>query len=554
MKRSKRVLAAVTAAAMSVSCLLCADLTVFAETDDTALSADSMTVSECIDYVNEMSRTAEQYAPEVGIYSVPVSNEEGEIIQKVLDSDYGKTENIRYEYKYQKYDFSSDYYYAQLPAKMQKAYDQLDEACLEFLSSPVNLSTDVFKEVIFESPFTSTTELDQLYWSFYYSNPQYFFLMNYYGYYLDGSGIILRAYANCYAASDRATIKNSIDSLTDEYINSVSSLTDNVAKETAIARKISDRVTYSTSAPYNQSLMSALYYKSSVCNGYAMSMNYFCNALGLDCIIVTNNYHAWNRVKLNGLWYETDVTWYDQGTYYWDKWLNKSTATFLANDQDNMHVVNTAKPMYSNITLPSCTDDDPTDNPPSEEETPSSTKPANVTAVPGTNSVTLSWDAVPGAARYAVSYHNGSGYTILTETCTATTYTAAGLTAGRTYPFLVQAFVNGQWSPFTSADHVAATPAGSTVTSTKSANVKAVPGTNSVTLSWDAVPGAARYAVSYHNGSGYTILTEACSATTYTAAGLTAGKTYPFLVQAFVNGQWSPFTSADHVSVTIDSL
>ena len=737
MKMSERILAAITAAAMSASCLLCANPAVFAETDDTALSADSMTVEECIDYVNELDKAAEQYKTDVGIYSVPISKEDGEIIQKVLDSDYEKTENSSYEYKYQKYDFSSDYYYAQLPAKMQKAYNQLDAACSDFLESSADMSSEYFQVVNFSEPLSSLDEVEQLYWCFYFSNPQYFFLKNGFSYFLDFSGVTLRAYDNCLAASDRAAIKNSIDSITDEYISSVSGMTDSVAKETAIANKISDRVTYSTAAPYNQSLMSTLYYKSSVCNGYAMTMNYFCNALGIDSIIVTSDGHAWNRVKLNGQWYEADVTWYDQEGHYWDAWLNKSTATFLENDSDSMHVVNTAKPMYNNITLPSCTDDDPADNTLPEYsftcadsrvvlcyfdkdnnyfeytnsgtvpegtgvwigmslddyvnnkvlindvETeltdngsgywyniyytvnsdvnvqvvredwsaerlakyaalfadeninvwfynsyynvienldnpiknggyigkekqiciriPSSvysekpdvyinnvlvdcslnydgmwqiwaydvpddsdvlrisigkgpTKPANVTAVPGYNSVTLTWDAVPGASQYAVSYYTGSGYVTLTTSCTSTTYTASGLSGGKTYPFLVQAYVNGQWSPFTSADHVSATPAGGTVSSTKPANVTAVAGTNSVTLTWNAVPGASQYAVSYYTGSGYVTLTTTCTATIYTASGLTGGKTYSFLVQAYVNGQWSPFTSADHVSTSVDGL
>ena len=544
MKKAKRTLAALTAASMSVSCIFGTNTAVFAQENEVEALTDSLTISECIDYANELDEVYENYETETGVYGVPISQEEGEIIQRVLEYDYSNVE-VNYEYKYQKYDFSSDYYYNQLPSHMQNAYDQLDAACLEFMNSSVNLSSSSIKEIKFDSPLASQSEMEQLYWCFYYSNPQYFFLRNGYGYYTgDCSRIILKSYDNCQNAENKASVKSSIDSLTDEYINSVSSLATDYEKEIAIAKKISEKVTYDLDAEYNQSLMSALYYGKSVCNGYAMSMSYFCNALDIDCMLVTSYNHAWNRVKLSGEWYEADVTWYDQEGSYWDIWLNRSTATFLSNDSKNSHVVEIEEDMYNGITLPSCTDEDPSDN----VQVISPAKPTNVTAVGGTNSATLTWDAVPGATKYAIAYYSNGKYTTLTANCTGTSYTATGLTAG-TYQFLVQAYVNGKWSAYTTADHVSVTVSGSS--STKPTNVTAVGGTNSATLTWNAVPNATRYAIAYYSNGTYTTLTLNCTGTSYTATGLTAGKTYQFLVQANVNGQWSPFTTADHVSVTV---
>lgn len=91
-----------------------------------------------------------------------------------------------------------------------------------------------------------------------------------------------------------------------------------------------------------------------------------------------------------------------------------------------------------------------------------STKPTNVKATAGVNSVTLKWDKVSGATKYKVCYKNGSKYTVLTSDCKTTTYEATGLKAGKKYEFVVRAYVNGKWSDFNASDLVSATPKAST--------------------------------------------------------------------------------------------
>jgi len=177
-------------------------------------------------------------------------------------------------------------------------------------------------------------------------------------------------------------------------------------------------------------------------------------------------------------------------------------------------------------------------------------KPTNIKATAGDGQVTLTWDKVTGATKYAVSIYKGTGtnYNTLTTSITGTSYTATGLTNGTTYQFLVQAYVNGKWSTFTTADHVSATPVGTA----KPTNIKATAGDGQVTLTWDKVTGATKYAVSIYKGTGtnYNTLTTSITGTSYTATGLTNGTTYQFLVQAYVNGKWNTFTTADHVSAT----
>ncbi len=75
-----------------------------------------------------------------------------------------------------------------------------------------------------------------------------------------------------------------------------------------------------------------LLYGSGVCDSYARAYQMLCTAAGLECIIVTGTAtgengtesHAWNLVKLGGVWYHVDCTWddpnegggYERHTYF----------------------------------------------------------------------------------------------------------------------------------------------------------------------------------------------------------------------------------------------
>ncbi|MCQ2514786.1 MAG: hypothetical protein MJ089_06855 [Ruminococcus sp.] len=57
---------------------------------------------------------------------------------------------------------------------------------------------------------------------------------------------------------------------------------------------------------------------NAVCEGYARAVNLLCNEFGIECVNVsgmskTQN-HIWNCVKINGEWYQLDVTWNDPDT------------------------------------------------------------------------------------------------------------------------------------------------------------------------------------------------------------------------------------------------
>ena len=164
----------------------------------------------------------------------------------------------------------------------------------------------------------------------------------------------------------------------------------------------------------------------------------------------------------------------------------------------------------------------------------------------GDGEVTVSWKAVAGAERYAVAERlPGGSYRTYTLDEKGTSYKVADLANGVAHRFLVQARVNGSWSSTADGYLCSAAPSG-----TVRPKVSAKAGDRSVELSWGRVPGATRYAVAVRQGSGYKTYTLDCGKESYAVTGLSNGRSYSFLVQAWNGSSWSSFSESDLVACT----
>ena len=253
--------------------------------------------------------------------------------------------------------YANDYFMDQMTSAERSLYINLFVLCQNYAQS----GTDHTGRFIpTKAKFDSSIGYERMrlvYQMFYFSNPQFFFLQNGYSYNITAGTITPCIYEDFNSADERAWYNSQITALTNEWLAEISNAGTDLEKQKIIYKKLCDYVTYDLDASYNQSIASAFVLRRSVCNGYALASEYLCNAAGIDCIVAVGQGHAWNIIKLDGNWYELDVTWMDKektGQYNL-KWRNKSYSTFLANDSNNYHTYRSD--LYELFGLPDCRTD-----------------------------------------------------------------------------------------------------------------------------------------------------------------------------------------------------
>lgn len=139
-----------------------------------------------------------------------------------------------------------------------------------------------------------------------------------------------------------------------------------------------------------------------------------------------------------------------------------------------------------------------------------------------TNSISLAWSGVTGAASYGV-YRDGNRV----GTAGTTSYTDGGLAAGTTYVYAVTA-VNAHGESAPSASVSASTSnSGGAPPATPAGLSGSSPNSSAVNLSWTSSAGATSYRL-YRNGNQVASI----AGTSYSDSGLTAATTYRYAVSA----------------------
>ena len=162
--------------------------------------------------------------------------------------------------------------------------------------------------------------------------------------------------------------------------------------------------------------------------------------------------------------------------------------------------------------------------------------PANVTASATVNSATVSWSAVSGATSYEVLFNNQ------THTTTTTKVTISGLSANTSYYYQVRAKNAGGTGYYSAQQTIKTLEIAPGVPT----NVRATATSNSITLQWDKVTGAASYDVRV----GSTVYNV--TGTTKTITGLLANTSYSCQVRAKNTGGMSAYTTALNVKTLVN--
>jgi hypothetical protein len=168
--------------------------------------------------------------------------------------------------------------------------------------------------------------------------------------------------------------------------------------------------------------------------------------------------------------------------------------------------------------------------------------PTGLTATPGENSVSLSWDATSGATGYKVLRGTTTGIYTVTNSVSSNTNFDATVVGGTEYFYVVQA-TNSSGAGASSAE-VSVTP---TIALPSPPTGLTAIGTNSaVLLSWNIAAGASSYNVKRSTTSGAEVTITNVAETSYTDADIINGTPYFYTVSS-TN---SAGESADSLEVT----
>jgi hypothetical protein len=173
--------------------------------------------------------------------------------------------------------------------------------------------------------------------------------------------------------------------------------------------------------------------------------------------------------------------------------------------------------------------------------------PMGLTATPGNNQVSLTWNASSGATSYNVKRATTSGgpYATIAPGVTTTSYTDTTAVNGTTYYYVVSA-VNAAGESANSSE-VSATPQAPTAPAAPTGLTATAIGKKKIRLQWtqSSSPNVTQNNIYRSTASGgpYTLVATIAATTSYNNAGLTSGTTYYYVVTAVNNSGLESATS-----------
>lgn len=254
-------------------------------------------------------------------------------------------------------DSGSDYYFSQLNTDEKKLYIELKKHADSYMTGTQDFEMTEVKRgeqkvqvcilplVSYEG--LTVEQMKKVFFSFLFENPQYYFLRNSVAYSENTKTVAVGLNQNFANGQKRAEYTNQLMQQLAVWEEQIAAQEKPLQKERLIHDLICAHVSYSPDMDaedpddkaMSQSCISAvLFERSAVCTGYAQLFTLLCNRAGIPCVTVTSKSHAWNKVRIGGVWYNTDCTWNDgkgDQTY-----LNVTDERLLADDtQKAEHVL-----------------------------------------------------------------------------------------------------------------------------------------------------------------------------------------------------------------------
>ncbi len=234
-----------------------------------------------------------------------------------------------YKSGYEKY--NTYFYYNQLSAKEKKFYDALNDECLKVMKGKTDITNSVAEggrdyyyidPVNYKECGLKKKEAKRVYSLFRYSNPQYFFLSGNSA--TSDDQIAMVVYSDFRTADAISTARDQILDTIDGFDDEISAAGSTEEKVRVIHDAILNRVSYNQQIfdtnfendekEYSQSVYSTFVWegKKTVCAGYSFAFAMMCNKYNIDAVCITSKLHQWNAVRINDQWYIVDPTFDDE--------------------------------------------------------------------------------------------------------------------------------------------------------------------------------------------------------------------------------------------------
>lgn len=241
---------------------------------------------------------------------VPVQEEseqlDDEAVKKLQEQyTYGETgEDLSFDPQYYPY-------YGMLDEEGQALYRQI--------YANANAVNGIFNPIV----NVSREKLKNVFMAVFNDHPELFWLESAYRGRFDSSGSCVEIVLQFNALIDNLEkAKAEFYAAAEEILVEADKQTSDYGVELYIHDSLMKRITYDLGAAYNQSAYSGLVNRRTVCAGYARAFQYLMQQMGIPCYYCTGyagENHAWNIVKLDGDFYNVDVTWDDTepNTYHY---------------------------------------------------------------------------------------------------------------------------------------------------------------------------------------------------------------------------------------------
>lgn len=224
----------------------------------------------------------------------------------------------------------SDYYFSKLNTAQKELYLKLKTQADMYLTGiedfqTLMISRDGQDVMVYTMPMISyqglaTAQMKQVFTCFFFENPQYYFMRNSVIYSESTQTMTVGLYDIFANGIARQGYTEQFAQQLSVWEQQIALMGTTVEKEQLINQLLCDYVTYDyemvTDDPddsqMSQSCISAvLFERATVCTGYAQLFALLCNRAGIECVTITSDHHAWNKVRMGNTWYNVDCTWND---------------------------------------------------------------------------------------------------------------------------------------------------------------------------------------------------------------------------------------------------